>query len=681
MKATTKVLMLAVLGAGLIAGVIVLAMWPAGGSGGPAQANSVPAPIVVGYDMNTAGNTCPGNGTTNCTLGAIDACVQAPAPTLDGKVNDGCPNQGSYSEGDDWCGGAGDAVDQDGDTTADDGCPGGPTAVGISEAANHCNDAVNDDPTDDGLVNDGCPQVACVAETGTQCANDTDDDPASCITFDVFLNGLPAGGTLLSFSYATWEKDTQAVGTVTAFTHDDSTFNLIHQFAPRVGLTDFSLTVPAPLPGWYSNVADLSGGLEASPPFTKGVLSRLTANIPDTTPDGLYYLTLLNTIVGDKDSEDYCEPGSPVYVGCDIWDGNWTDPQPYGIIAVGDPCPTFADVGVTQVVKGGTDCNSDPPTQMPIATDTTLCLRKTIVNNGPEPSVNGTIDTELNEPEGCTITPVSNPNTFTGLTSTPQTVDEKFTVHCDDPSTHVFTFDNEIQPTAPVGVVDANQDNNTASTEFTIPVTATANVRIDSQALATPTPATIYVGVDTDVTLTKDLRNAGPYGPVDVDVTTAVATPTPPPACTANLKPPTPTPVSLPVEDVAHLVTEVWTLNCGAQATGVKFTFNNSIGIITDHVNDPGIANNSASTDLTVDVVPLVGDVNCDGVKGTAVDAGFIFQFVLGLKDESLVCPLPDDTLYLPGADANGDTIVDVIDAGFIFRCLLGYHNVFCPEV
>jgi hypothetical protein len=132
---------------------------------------------------------------------------------------------------------------------------------------------------------------------------------------------------------------------------------------------------------------------------------------------------------------------------------------------------------------------------------------------------------------------------------------------------------------------------------------------------------------------------------------------------------------------VAHLVTEVWTLNCGAQATGVKFTFNNSIGIITDHVNDPGIANNSASTDLTVDVVPLVGDVNCDGVKGTAVDAGFIFQFVLGLKDESLVCPLPDDTLYLPGADANGDTIVDVIDAGFIFRCLLGYHNVFCPEV
>ena len=35
--------------------------------------------IVIGFDMNTAGNTCPGTGTTDCTLGTIDACVQVPS--------------------------------------------------------------------------------------------------------------------------------------------------------------------------------------------------------------------------------------------------------------------------------------------------------------------------------------------------------------------------------------------------------------------------------------------------------------------------------------------------------------------------------------------------------------------------------------------------------------------------
>lgn len=35
--------------------------------------------VTVGFDMNTAGNTCPGNGTTDCTLGTIDTCVQVPS--------------------------------------------------------------------------------------------------------------------------------------------------------------------------------------------------------------------------------------------------------------------------------------------------------------------------------------------------------------------------------------------------------------------------------------------------------------------------------------------------------------------------------------------------------------------------------------------------------------------------
>ncbi|KPK46818.1 MAG: hypothetical protein AMJ77_05080, partial [Dehalococcoidia bacterium SM23_28_2] len=109
----------------------------------------------------------------------------------DGTVNDGCPVSGATSEGTDWCGGgAGDAVDQDGDTTADDGCPGGPPVNGISEAADHCNDVVDDDLLDaDGEVNDGCPVVlasgedldpGCICPGGDADCDGVLDGPDNC---------------------------------------------------------------------------------------------------------------------------------------------------------------------------------------------------------------------------------------------------------------------------------------------------------------------------------------------------------------------------------------------------------------------------------------------------------------------------------------------------------------------
>ena len=58
------VMLLAVSAAGLTIG------W---GRNGPAQAS--PA-LVVGFDMNPAGNSCPGDGVNDCTLGTIDPCIQ-----------------------------------------------------------------------------------------------------------------------------------------------------------------------------------------------------------------------------------------------------------------------------------------------------------------------------------------------------------------------------------------------------------------------------------------------------------------------------------------------------------------------------------------------------------------------------------------------------------------------------
>jgi len=57
----------------LVASVLVVAR--PGVPGGTSQAQ---VPLIVGLDMNPAGNSCPNDG-TNCTLGPIDQCVEVPS--------------------------------------------------------------------------------------------------------------------------------------------------------------------------------------------------------------------------------------------------------------------------------------------------------------------------------------------------------------------------------------------------------------------------------------------------------------------------------------------------------------------------------------------------------------------------------------------------------------------------
>ena len=81
MKTITKTLIIAVLGTGLIAGLLLVAVWLAGGPG-DTQAQGELGPLIVAFDMNTAGNSCPGTGNaggTNCTLGVTDDCVEVSA--------------------------------------------------------------------------------------------------------------------------------------------------------------------------------------------------------------------------------------------------------------------------------------------------------------------------------------------------------------------------------------------------------------------------------------------------------------------------------------------------------------------------------------------------------------------------------------------------------------------------
>jgi hypothetical protein len=634
-----------------------VALSNAHGAGVPALVDCTP--IVVGFDMNTAGNYC---GSTTLSAAAsigdtfitvVTGAVLSAGQTI---VIDTGANQETAT------------IDTVVSNTVN-------LTAGLTK--NHLLGAWAQVPGD------------CTLGTIDTCVHVP--TAGADITFDTFLNGLPVvqnqASDFMLFGYTIWEKtDQQPVGTITSFIHEPvpagpSPINLIDQVSPFAGLYESSTAAPTALVGWSAGAVDVNGGgLEPNPPFTKGVISRISATIPSGTLDGLYYLTILDPIIGDGSSNNYCAPASANYVGCTMWDGTTTNPNPYGIIAKGDAvfCPKYADVGVTQVVKAS-DCSGDPPTTMAINTDVTLCLVKTITNNGPEDGVSGTIDVGLTETDDCDITPDPlNDDTFSALDSGDHVdVPEKFTINCADPSTHVFTFDNEVQPTLPAGVEDTNQDNNIVSTEFSIDVTAAADVEIDSQAFVSP-PTDITVGVDTTVTLRKHLNIVSGYGPVDVTVTTDV--PSPPANCTATLDDQDPgNPVTLPLPlgtDV--IVDEDWIINCGTE--GAKtLTFENAIAIDTPHVTDPGPGLNTLNTNLNVNVAKLLGDVNCNGVWDI-IDAGFIFQYVLGLRTGSNLCPLPANTLYLPAADVSGSgAIGDVIDAGFIFRCLLGYHNAFCP--
>jgi len=719
MKATTKMLTLAVLGAGLIAGVIVLAVWLTGGSGGPAQAQT---PVIVGFDMDPgfgseSGAQCTEDATTGpildddsdgyfndgCPVASLAEsgaqCDNAVDDDGDTLVNDGCPQAGAAAETGTQCDNDTDddaepetgaqcdnATDDDADGKVNDGCPAyDPTASEDGCAAGTCNNAIDDgavcdgtgtdgadyadpdcqlggaetgvqcdndiDDDTDGRVNDGCPMVpdgkvndGCPADaaettcTETVCdaANNYCDDDgdtrandgcpsmaenacpgsgADCtlgnidtclavasggavITVDVFLDGLPelagqpdAGG-ITSFEYQINEKDSKTVGTVSAFTHNDTSVNLVVQ-EPTVNLQDFSAAVGSAVPGWWASVGDL-GDIEFNGwngtvdlPYTKGVLSRLEIDV--TAADGLYSLTMDDPLVGDVLGDDYCDPTSPVYVGCDLWDANAT-PVPYGIIAVGVPCPTYADLKKVSLAFAPDAAWTDYP-EAAVSEERWFTLTDTIHNNGPTDAVAAEVITVCEPPEtiaggapggecsyrvaateivtvdgtpltctapgalpilcsqNCTdgVCPVTTvikvawPNVLDvhKFITLPISVEEvlpaqEWDIHCYEPSTHTWRFDNLIVPVDPAiadldleapcdpdvpSTWEAQCGNNTQHYDLVVDCVTTADLVAGNLTVTTVPPTEAAVGELFDVKVSVDVTNNGPWGPVNGDVT------------------------------------------------------------------------------------------------------------------------------------------------------------------
>jgi len=74
-----------------------------------------------------------------------------------------------------------------------------------------------------------------------------------------------------------------------------------------------------------------------------------------------------------------------------------------------------------------------------------------------------------------------------------------------------------------------------------------------------------------------------------------------------------------------------------------------------------------------------VGDADRNFVKD-AVDALFILQYVVAMRDGSDECPPPPGAIHLPSADADCDGDLDAVDALFVLQHVVGLRPVLCPN-
>ena len=385
-------------------------------------------------------------------------------------------------------------------------------------------------------------------------------------------------------------------GTVIEQADDVTTATVVLQ-AQSVGSAVINFGAATPDTVSPHSVAVSENGTAEVGAIAGATVARITMRVAPAAANGLYNLYLDGPPLGA-----YIDKDGSVYTLAQILDGGTGGLHVggYGQVALGVACPgavTNADVAIASQQVRASDCTSAPPTQIGAATPTTLCLHKSLVNNGPTTPVDVSITASATGAADCTITAApANPTSQTGLTSTPVPVDEKFTVNCSQPSLHTFAFNNGIVVTT-ANVTDPNTANNSASTPLSMNVIASADAAIASQALVTP-PTQININTNTQLTLRKTLHNNGTFGPVSVSI---IPNATPPAGCTATASGTNPTSASLPVS-VDVVVDEVWTISCSQPSTHA-FSFGDTIAVTTAHVVDPTPANNTASTPFSVDVI------------------------------------------------------------------------------
>jgi len=103
--------------------------------------------------------------------------------------------------------------------------------------------------------------------------------------------------------------------------------------------------------------------------------------------------------------------------------------------------------------------------------------------------------------------------------STPVPLLTDWDIHCLEPSTHTWHFENVVEAKDPL-IIDPEPGNNAKYLDLTVDCIGTADVGIVSQQVNAP--ATVPVSEDVTVTLNKVLHNMGPWGPVDIQIGTVI---------------------------------------------------------------------------------------------------------------------------------------------------------------
>jgi hypothetical protein len=175
----------------------------------------------------------------------------------------------------------------------------------------------------------------------------------------------------------------------------------------------------------------------------------------------------------------------------------------------------------------------DWPTDIDVSEDRLVTLEKTISTSVQPPatsaeitSVTVTVTKTASAPADCSVVPVG-PITVPKVVPTTGSLvfNETFTIHCAEPSTHVFTFDNAVSAPSDAHITDPVSGNNSASTSLTVDAIDYADMKVVDQSVENP-PAEIAISEDVLVVLDKVIHNNGPWGPVEVSTETIVTAPT-----------------------------------------------------------------------------------------------------------------------------------------------------------
>ena len=281
-------------------------------------------------------------------------------------------------------------------------------------------------------------------------------------------------------------------------------------------------------------------------------------------------------------------------------------------------------------------CLNPPPTEIPVNTNVTVCVRKVIHNNGPTSPVDITLTKtsafipQLGQPANeCTITPSGTSQiTFNNVNASVSVIrNENFVISCNKPSFHRFRITNTVQPE---GATDPTPGNNTVVSDLDVGVTAEADFSIVSQELrdsdcASPPPTTIPVNTDIDLCLVKTVHNNGPFSPSNIDIFLRATAPT---DCTAV--PFTDTQGAQLTTSVNYTLNEFYTINC-SEPSSHDFLFENFTDPSDPHVTDPDPSNNDAGIPYTVVVLANVDvKVQTQSASGPAsVAPGDPFQITI----------------------------------------------------